>query len=118
MSSYFLCHKKDIANYQTKGFTVETDQGQLELLLLRQENQVNAYQNNCPHLGIPLNWQPDKFLSLEETHIQCSTHGALFTLEEGLCIAGPCAGQKLTSLLLEQRDDDEIWLQLNPTPRI
>lgn len=118
MSRYFLCHNKDIAEFKTRGFSVETDQGQLELLLIRVENQLHAYQNHCPHLGIPLNWQPDEFLSLEGTHIQCSTHGALFTVEDGHCIAGPCTGKNLTALALEQRDDDEVWLQLDSTPRI
>lgn len=118
MSHYFLCHQQDITELQTRGFSVETDQGPLELFLIRLDNKVHAYQNHCPHLGIPLNWQPDEFLSLEATHIQCSTHGALFTLEDGYCVAGPCAGQNLTALSLDQRNDDEIWLQLDTMPRI
>ena len=112
MSSYFLCHNKDIAELQTREFSVETDQGQLELFIVRQDNNVHAYQNHCPHLGIPLNWQPDKFLCLEGIHIQCSTHGALFKVDDGYCIVGPCAGQSLTALTLEHRNDDEIWLEL------
>lgn len=118
MSSYFLCHNKDIAELQTLGFAVETDQGQLELFLVRQDNKVHAYQNHCPHLGIPLNWQPDQFLCLEGSHIQCSTHGALFTVKDGHCIVGPCAGQNLTSLSLEHRNDDEIWLALTDAIKI
>lgn len=111
MSSHFLCHNKDIAELQTLGFTVEIDQGQLELFLVRQDNEVHAYQNHCPHLGIPLNWQPDHFLCLEGIHIQCSTHGALFNVADGHCIVGPCAGQNLTSLPIEYRNN-EIWLVL------
>jgi len=111
MSSHFLCHNQDIAELQTLSFTIETDQGLLELFVVRQDNKVHAYQNHCPHLGIPLNWQPDQFLCLEGVHIQCATHGALFKVEDGHCIAGPCAGQNLTALSLEHRDD-EIWLEL------
>lgn len=115
MSSYFLCHNKNLSEQQTRGFAVETEQGQLELFLVRQDNKVHAYHNHCPHLGIPLNWQPDQFLCLEGSHIQCSTHGALFNVQDGYCIAGPCAGQNLTALTLEHRKDDEIWLELtNP----
>ncbi|HDY84607.1 hypothetical protein LCGC14_1038450 [marine sediment metagenome] len=111
MSSHFLCHNKDLAELQSLGFTVETEQGLLELFLVRQDDKVQAYQNHCPHLGIPLNWQPDQFLSLEGLHIQCSTHGALFNVDDGHCIVGPCVGQNLITLPIEHRDD-EIWLAL------
>lgn len=118
MPNYFLCKNEDIAEFKTHGFSVETEQGQLELFLIRLENKIHAYLNHCPHLGIPLNWQPDQFLSLDGTHIQCSTHGALFTLKDGHCVAGPCTGKNLTTLALEKRKDDEIWLQFDSTPRI
>jgi len=32
-------------------------------------------------------------------------------METGDCIAGPCSGDKLSSLNIEQRDN-EVWLQL------
>jgi len=110
MSWTFLCKKYDLPLNSTKSFSITTDGETLELLVLTQQDEVYAYKNHCPHLGIPLNWQPDQFLSIEETHIQCSTHGALFTFEQGDCIAGPCTGQSLTRFPLEQRND-EIWLQ-------
>lgn len=111
MTPYFLCNNDDLIDNKTRSFTLETEQGQLDLFLVKTENIAYAYKNICPHLGIPLNWQPDEFLSIEETHIQCSTHGALFTMENGHCIAGPCSGDKLENLALEYRDN-EIWLQL------
>jgi len=111
MSWYFLCHKYELPVNSTKSFSTNIKKEEiLELLVLTQQDQVYVYKNHCPHLGIPLNWQPDKFLSIDEAHIQCSTHGALFTFEEGVCIAGPCSGQSLISLPIEQRND-EIWLQ-------
>jgi len=110
MSWYLLCKKHELPANSSKSFNINIDEQALELFVITQQDKVYAYKNNCPHLGIPLNWQPDKFLSLEETHIQCSTHGALFTFEEGVCIAGPCSGQSLSNIPLEQRND-EIWLQ-------
>jgi nitrite reductase/ring-hydroxylating ferredoxin subunit len=52
--------------------------------------------NACPHTGGPL--APDGIvpLSRDGQHLVCMTHGALFRLSDGLCIAGPCAGQSLT----------------------
>jgi hypothetical protein len=34
MSSYFRCNNKDIAELQTREFSVKTDQGQLELFIV------------------------------------------------------------------------------------
>jgi len=110
MSWYLLCDQHDLPINSTKSFSITINDIELELLVLTQEDSIHAYKNSCPHLGVPLNWQPDKFLSLEETHIQCSTHGALFTFEDGYCVAGPCSGQSLNKLTVEQRDS-EIWLQ-------
>ena len=109
---HHLCQVDDIPQTGTRSFDLDTDKGTLALFIVRQADAVMAYKNNCPHLGIPLNWQPDQFLSVEGTHIQCSTHGALFTLEEGECITGPCSGQHLAAIPIEQRNDGSLWLQL------
>ena len=110
MSWYFICSTHALSTGSIKSFNIEL-QGKdtLELLIFQHDNLTYAYKNSCPHLGIPLNWQPDTFLSRDNAHIQCSTHGALFTFEKGHCILGPCAGDALTPLTIEQRDN-EVWL--------
>lgn len=110
MQQFFICQKQDIPEYETRSFSIELEQGDLEGFVLKQDGQVRAYLNHCPHLGVPLNWQPDDFMSLEGTHIQCATHGALFNLEDGYCIAGPCAGQSLTALNVKVEDDGKVFL--------
>jgi len=110
MTKYYLCETKDLAEYETRSFSVDKDDDTLDLVLLKQDGAIRAYLNHCPHLGIPLNWQPDEFMSLEGTHIQCSTHGALFQLEDGHCIAGPCRGESLTTLTTEITDDGKVYL--------
>ena len=111
MQRHFLCHQQDILEAQPREFELTTGQASLSLFIVRYENELYAYQNRCPHLNIPLNWQPDDFLSLEQTHIQCSTHGALFNLNDGHCISGPCNGEALTSLPIELSEDGKIWIQ-------
>ena len=73
MQSYFLCHQHEIIENQPRDFDIdiETLHDINSVVLLRHDNQLYCYQNRCPHLGIPLNWQPDDFLSIEKTHIQC-----------------------------------------------
>jgi nitrite reductase/ring-hydroxylating ferredoxin subunit len=64
-------------------------------LAVRRGADVFVYLNSCPHLGSPLDIRPGHFLSLDRRHIQCSTHGALFRIEDGFCVSGPCAGASL-----------------------
>ncbi len=111
MQRHFLCHQQDILEAQSREFELTTELASLSLFVLRYENKLYAYQNRCPHLNIPLNWPPNDFLSLEQTHIQCSTHGALFNPNDGHCISGPCNGEKLTSLTIELSEDGKVWIQ-------
>ena len=73
--------------------------------LVRKNNQVYAYRNACPHTGAPLEWVPDQFLDHEGGFVQCALHGALFRVNDGFCVSGPCAGQSLQSLPVRQRDE-------------
>ena len=57
-----------------------------------------TYINACPHLGLPLDWKPGKFLTADGTHILCATHAAEFRITDGLCLRGPCRGDTLTKV--------------------
>jgi nitrite reductase/ring-hydroxylating ferredoxin subunit len=59
---------------------------------------ILIYRNACPHLGVPLDWAPGKFLSADGTRIVCAMHGAVFRIDSGLCLRGPCQGASLTRL--------------------
>ncbi len=73
-------------------------------LAVRRGASVFVYVNRCPHIGAPLDFRPGQFLNLEKTHILCSLHWALFNIEDGLCVAGPCAGDRLQAVATEVRD--------------
>ena len=74
------------------------------MLIVRQGLRAYAYVNRCPHAGVELNWEEDKFMSRCGTFLQCSTHGALFEPDTGRCLAGPCAGASLASIPLRVED--------------
>ena len=101
-----LCHLTDIgkagATPASKGFTLENGR---EIFIVRDTHGVHGFENRCPHTGAPLDWVPDQFLDLDKIHIQCATHDARFRIADGLCIAGPCAGESLRKVLLVIRDD-------------
>ncbi len=72
--------------------------------IVRQGENVYAYENYCMHVGHPLNWMPDGFLSKDRTAILCASHGALYEIDSGLCFAGPCVGKSLRTVDVEVRD--------------
>lgn len=101
-----LCSLETLRAYKSRG--VELENGSLFLVLL-EDGQVRAYRNSCPHLNIELNWQPHGFLDYEQCYIQCKTHGALFRMDDGYCIVGPCSGQSLIPVTVQRAGD---WVYL------
>lgn len=89
-----LCHINDIPEGKTRGFVI----GDLKIIALKKDAQLYLYENSCPHLGLDLEFQPDDFLNYDETFLQCSTHGAIFTLDKGFCVLGPCKGESLRAI--------------------
>lgn len=74
--------------------------------VVRKGDEVFAYQNVCMHVGHPLNWQPDDFLTKDGTRIVCASHGALYEIESGVCVAGPCPGKTLRSVPAKIRNGE------------
>ena len=70
--------------------------GQREVFLMAHGDGVVAYLNDCPHRHLPLNFHPDRFLDRQGQFILCTNHIALFRIEDGYCVDGPCPGQWLT----------------------
>ena len=106
----------EIADGAARGLEVERHGETLRVLLVRRGERLFAYENRCPHRGTPLDWVPDHFLDREGHFIVCATHGARFEIEDGRCVAGPCAGDRLRQLTIELSGD--TWVlppDRNPT---
>ncbi len=89
-----LCSTKNFSDDSAKGFTLN-DTG---YVVVKKDGLFYVYINRCPHIGINLEYQPNQFLDIENHYIQCSNHGALFEIETGTCVSGPCTGQSLTNV--------------------
>ena len=72
--------------------------------VVRQGDDVFAYQNFCVHVGHPLNWSPNKFLTKDRTAIICASHGATYEIETGHCFAGPGSGKALRKVEVAVRE--------------
>jgi len=111
-----ICPLHELADPGSRGFTLGRGEWPLKGFVVRKGDVVRAYVNHCPHAGYPLNWNPDQFLAPESSVIRCVMHGALFEIETGDCILGPCAGQALQPLAIHVRNgyvilDDSVPLQ-------
>ncbi len=99
-----LCRVADIPEDGAKGLSLTDGGGPGEIFLVRAHGRIHGYVNSCPHIGTPLDFLPDRFLTRDGRQILCSTHGARFEIESGRCVAGPCRGLFLQALRLRVED--------------
>ena len=90
-----LCAVDEVADPGAKGFVFRKAEALFAGFLVRRDGEVFGYIDRCPHVGTPLAFMQDRFLTREGDLILCSTHGALFRIGDGHCIAGPCEGLRL-----------------------
>jgi nitrite reductase/ring-hydroxylating ferredoxin subunit len=104
----------ELADPGSKGRVLTLGETVHHIFVVRRKNSVYGYINSCPHTGGPLDWMPDRFLSLDNRHIQCATHDALFRLVDGTCVAGPCAGDQLAPVPLQLESGNVFLLADRP----
>lgn len=79
------------------------------IVVLDSRGEPRAYLNECRHLPVPLDGGTGEVLDHTRRYLLCGTHGALYETASGLCIEGPCVGQKLVPLRL-RRDGERLWV--------
>jgi len=109
MSQKPLCALDDLVDGESAGLVTEIDGARTGLILVRQGDDVFIYENSCPHIGAPLDFMPGQFLNPDKDLIMCSTHGALFRIDDGVCVHGPCTEKRLTPIECTVRDA-QVWL--------
>jgi nitrite reductase/ring-hydroxylating ferredoxin subunit len=102
-----LCALAEIADPGAKSFRFRSERWLFAGFVVRSGETLRGYVDSCPHAGWPLGAMDDRYLTRDETHILCAGHGALFSLD-GLCVAGPCAGDRLTEWPVTVRDG-AVW---------
>lgn len=80
-----------------RNYVLQLRSGRFHGFVVRRGDSVFGYVDRCPHVGLPLAQELDDYLTPEGGLIRCSWHGALFRVEDGGCVGGPCAGQRLSA---------------------
>ncbi|HYW90948.1 MAG TPA: Rieske (2Fe-2S) protein [Gammaproteobacteria bacterium] len=101
---WHLCDLAELPDPGSRGFMAGRGRDGLGFFIVRRGDEIYGYVNSCPHLGVNLEWVPDRFLNPERTRIQCSLHMAQFRIEDGYCLWGPCACQSLQPVAVEVRE--------------
>lgn len=85
-------------------FDLVTQGRPVPCFVVRFDGLAHAYVNSCPHRGTELDWQHGEFFDDSGLYLICATHGAAFDPATGLCISGPCAGERLIRVGIREED--------------
>ncbi len=91
-----LCAVADLADPGAKGFRFRAGDTLFAGFVVRMGDQAWGYVDSCPHAGWPLSVMDDRYLVRGGDKLLCAGHGALFRPQDGVCIVGPCEGDRLT----------------------
>lgn len=111
MSWRRLCRLDELPDGESRGFDAPPG-GFTGLFAIRRGTEVLVYVNSCPHVGVPLELVPHRFLDRKGERIVCAAHGARFRIEDGECISGPCIGDVLESVPV-RFEDGEVLVPLD-----
>ena len=95
-------------------FPIAAAPGEEKGFAIRHLGHVHGFVNRCPHLGTELDWQPGEFFDIAGVYLVCSTHGAIFEPNTGLCVAGPCRGASLEPLAIREQGGEVFLLDDEP----
>jgi ketohexokinase len=106
-SNKALANIKQLSNAKT--MVVNRDSGQ-SLVLIKYEESVRCYVNNCPHQDVPLDEAYKIDVNPFEKTMKCSVHDAYFNIEDGVCIDGPCWDESLQSIDVKVDENGDIFI--------
>lgn len=73
-----------------------------EAFVVRHRGALFAYLNRCPHWGVDLDLGMGDFVDRRVGRIFCRNHAAEFLPDTGECVRGPCVGERLTAITIEE----------------
>lgn len=110
MSQIQVCQSSDLSEggigYR---FKVLYNGEETTAFAVRVDNEVRSFLNRCSHVPVELDWNYGEFLDDSGRIIVCTTHGASYDATDGNCLGGPCDGNPLVRLTIEEKDGVVYW---------
>jgi nitrite reductase/ring-hydroxylating ferredoxin subunit len=75
---------------------------------IRFDGKAYAYLNQCAHVPMEMDYQPNRFFDSTGQYLMCATHGAIYRPQTGECRGGPCRGG-LIKIALSEQDGMVHW---------
>ncbi|MDW5417283.1 Rieske 2Fe-2S domain-containing protein [Iodobacter sp. CM08] len=112
MPDRVLCQSGDLLERGlAQRFTLEWGGRERSAFVVRYNGRVYAYINECAHIPIEMDFNPGDLFDLSRSWLVCSTHGAYYAPNTGLCLGGPCPGRKLISLPVREYADQVCLIE-------
>ena len=102
-----LIRRSDLPDQGLVAVDAEIDGEIVSILVDCGRIPLQAWLNFCPHQGRRLDYVPGKFL-IHKGQLVCAAHGATFELADGVCVGGPCRGEHLTSVRVEEHPEGTL----------
>lgn len=104
-----LCNSADLVNSgEAVSFDVVYLGRATRGFAIRFDNKVYGYLNQCTHVPMEMDYQPNRFFDSSGHWLMCATHGAMYSPQTGRCIGGPCRGG-LVVIAMTERDGVVHW---------
>jgi nitrite reductase/ring-hydroxylating ferredoxin subunit len=93
-----------IADPGARNYVLQIGDKRFHGFVVRRGGEAFGYVDRCPHAGLPLAQELDRYLTEDGGLISCSWHGALFEIATGACVGGPCVGARLSPWPVQVED--------------
>ncbi|OIQ71237.1 rieske [2Fe-2S] domain protein [mine drainage metagenome] len=105
----FLCHSTELVDSgRAVRFEVRYLSRSCAAFAVRYSGQVLAYLNQCAHVPMEMDYQPNQFFDSTGHWLMCATHGAMYAPKTGQCRMGPCRGG-LIRIEVTEADGRVYW---------
>lgn len=105
----YLCRSQELTDSGTAvAFDVRYFSRSCAAFAVRYQGKVHAYLNQCSHVPMEMDYQPNQFFDSSGHWLMCATHGAMYSPGTGHCRMGPCRGG-LVPIEVSEADGEVHW---------
>lgn len=105
----YLCQSSELVDSGSAvPFEVRYFSRSCNAFAVRYGGKVYAYLNQCSHVPMEMDYQPNQFFDSTGHWLMCATHGAMYSPVTGHCRMGPCRGG-LLPIAISEADGEVHW---------